>query len=207
MRVLFVRHGESYSQFQKDVVIGRSPEFSLTNQGQRQAHELGLHLRRMNIAQIFSSTCLRAAETAEILSLSLKIPMQKDELLDERSQGDFEKRKKAEVYSEKIINRIHANQLTWKPPGGESLRDVGDRITLFLKSKSRRRKDSSVLIVTHLMVLWSVFYLCTKCRHAVLPRLIIENCGLMEIDFKFPDQFDLIRWNHSFSKSFPDESR
>ena len=106
---------------------------------------------------------------------------------------------KEEVYTPETIKAIHADQFRWAPPGGETLEDVAQRLTAFLQQLIAIEKDSCYLCVSHLMLLWSVFYLSTRCDHKILPHLKVENCGLVEINFDTPDKFTLIRWNHLYS--------
>lgn len=197
MRIIFIRHAHSVSQEYKDIVVGRSPEYPLTQEGKQQAKELSFFLNKINISHIYSSTCIRALETAEIVSRYINIPVMNCESLIERSQGDFEKKKKNDVYSDDVVRLIHLNQVKWAPPNGESLEDVANRVSIFIQDINSRSKNGVFLMVTHLMVLWAVFYLCTKCHHSILPHLKMDNCSLTEIDFNAPDQFRLISWNRS----------
>lgn len=196
-RILFVRHGHSLSQLQTEVVTGRCPEFPLSDKGRGQAKLVASRLEAYSISQMFSSPCKRTIETSDLISKQLGIPYTVEEALTERSQGDFEMKPKDAVYTPETIKAIHADQFRWAPPGGESLENVGLRLTTFLQNLSSTEEDSCYLCVSHLMLLWSLFYLATKCDHRILPRLKVENCGLVEVDFNAPDSFQLLRWNHS----------
>lgn len=195
MRILFIRHAQSVSQLQKDIVVGRSPEYPLTEKGIRQSNEVAIQLKKHTISHLYSSPCIRAYKTAEIISHHINVPVITNELLIERSHGDFEKRKKSDVYTDSVVKLIHMDQFRWSPPNGESLEDVANRITDFIHDIECGHGNGTFLFVTHLMVLWSVFYLCTKCHHSILPHLKTDNCSLVEINFEMPDRFNLIRWN------------
>ena len=196
-RILFIRHGHSLSQMQRRVVTGRCPEFPLSDKGCEQAKLAASRMKDYTISQMFSSPCKRTIETSELISKQIGISFSAEDALTERSHGDFEMQPKAEVYTPDTIKAIHADQYRWAPPGGETLEDVAHRVTTFLRTLPAIEGDSCYLCVTHLMLLWSVFYLSTRCDHKILPHLKVDNCGLVEIDFDNPDNFSLLRWNHS----------
>lgn len=201
MKFFFMRHAHSVSQLDKTVVVGRATAAPLSDIGKEQAQKAARALEGRPIGAIYTSTCVRAAQTAATVGERLGVPVEPSEYLIERSHGDFEGRKKDEVYTDEVLSVIHADQFRWIPPGGEALADVLRRLATFLRSVDRTRGER-VLVVTHLMVMWSLFYGCTRCHHGLLPRLHVDNTALVEVDCvedPLPgiplDRLRLVSWN------------
>ena len=196
-RILFIRHGHSLSQNEKELVTGRCPEFPLSDKGRKQAEEMSKGLQKNSIHKVYTSPCKRTIETAEFIAKFLNTSYTVEDTLTERSQGDFEMRPKSEVYTSETIRLIHADQFRWAPPGGESLEDVSNRLRTFLQRLEKLDEHKYYLCVTHLMLLWSVFYVATGCNHKILPQLEVENCAQVEIFFDAPETIKLLRCNQS----------
>lgn len=193
MQLLFLRHTHSTSQEDKTIVVGRAYDEPLTPLGRRQAETAATALAGRGIRAAITSTCARARQTAEIIARRIDAPLDATELLVERSQGEFEGRKKDEVYTPDIIALMHADQLRWRPPGGESLEDVQHRLNRFARTLGDG--PGPLLLVTHLMLLWALFHLATRCDHAILPTLRVDNGALVEVDWTPPDTWRILRWN------------
>ena len=200
MRFVFIRHAHATSQVNCELVSGRSPTMGLTAEGvaqaERFADKAADYLRTAGLSAVFTSPCLRAGQTAEKLAGRLQRPTRVDARLTERSQGEYEGKRKSDVYTPDVVRAIHADQLNWKPPGAESLMEVADRAVGFIRSCVSASDADTYVAVTHMMFQWSLFYLCTKCHHAVLPRLHVDNCGIVELRVHDAERLDLLRWNH-----------
>ena len=196
LKLYFMRHAHSVSQLDKSIVVGRAFHQPLSDLGNKQAKQLGDATTSLGITRIYSSTCVRAMETAEGVAQSIGIPVVLSETLIERSQGDFEGRRKDQVYTPDVVEQIHGDQLRWRPPGGESLEEVKSRLERFLKELNCMVEPGAVcLIVTHLMVLWALFSACTRCHHAIIPQLHVDNGALVEVEMGPDGDLRLMRWN------------
>ncbi len=197
MRVLFLRHAQSVAQLDPSVVIGRCHDAPLSPLGLEQAAIVARRVARLgDISRVFTSTCVRAVQTAEPVAAALGLPLEPTDLLVERSHGEFEGVKKDLAYSPEIVARIHADQWRWKPAGGESLEEVGGRLRQFFEVLRQLPQDKGYLAVSHQMVMWSLFRLCTGCDHAMLPRLPLNNAALVEIHLEDGTKPQLVRWNY-----------
>ena len=197
MKLFFMRHAHSLSQVDRTIVVGRDPEKPLSDTGREQAAIAANTVRLLGIKRIYSSTCVRAIQTAEAVFSTLGIRVEPDELLNERSHGDLEGQKKDVVYTPELIKEIHADQLRWRPPNGETLEEVQNRLLNFLRTLENSEEESPTLIITHLMVLWALFHACTQCHHSILPKLHVDNTGLVEVDMDSADKLHLVRWNQA----------
>lgn len=110
----FVRHGATELNI-RGLRCGGDVDVGLTDLGRRQAHEVAMRLRAMNldIELIVSSDLDRTRETAAIIGDALgKVPMMVDPLLNERLLGQWNRTPHA--------NTEHLLAQHATPPGGES---------------------------------------------------------------------------------------
>ncbi|TSC71273.1 MAG: phosphoglycerate mutase [Parcubacteria group bacterium Gr01-1014_49] len=80
-RFYFVRHGETLLNAEH---VRQGEDGALSENGRRQAEEVGRYLSRFPIKRIISSTYPRARETADIIGLRLKKPIVYSRLFVER---------------------------------------------------------------------------------------------------------------------------
>lgn len=86
MRLAIIRHGESEADI-LNVHEGRA-DFALTDRGLRQAEAMAQYVKaNYHLSAIFSSTLMRARQTAEKLSLATGIPVTPEENLMEFNNG------------------------------------------------------------------------------------------------------------------------
>ncbi len=115
--ILLVRHGQTEANV-AGLLLGRSDP-PLTDMGRVQARALGTAVS--GAIRVVSSPLVRARETA--WALGLPAPVEVDERWLEVDYGDYEGEPLTNVPSE-VWGRWRANP-AWRPPGGESLADVG----------------------------------------------------------------------------------
>jgi broad specificity phosphatase PhoE len=178
MKAIFVRHGESEANLLNEF-SNRGLKHSLTERGKAQATTLAEKLMRRSVARIFSSPLLRAVQTAEILSDSLRVPYETVDALREYDCGVLEGRSDpagwaeyTRVLEEWILRRRWERRIE----GGESFFDIRDRFVPLIGHLLDRYGDSreGVILVGH-----GGLYRC------MLP-LVLEN-----IDFGFAMQHPL----------------
>lgn len=136
MKLYFIRHGESEANTRR-VISNRESPLGLTDLGREQANILAESLKDIPITAIFSSPVLRARQTADILSQSLRRPYQVTEALREYDCGVLEDQSDDASWE---LHRgfyedwtLHHNYLR-KPDGGESFLEIRDRFLPFIKS-------------------------------------------------------------------------
>jgi probable phosphoglycerate mutase len=84
--IIFVRHGESESNVAK-IQANEIDKYPLTARGRFQVERLTQELASVRPNALHSSPVLRAAETAEIISRRLNLPVQVNVALTERDWG------------------------------------------------------------------------------------------------------------------------
>lgn len=140
MRLYFIRHGESESNF-NNIITGQQ-DIPLTDKGRTQAHLAGQHIREQAISfdRIISSSLVRAHDTARLIAHEIGFPedtIEINDLVIERSFGTLEGKAKEEASSDAIIEAA----------GGESDEHVRIRAQLFLESL--QGTEGAVLVVSH----------------------------------------------------------
>ena len=155
-----VRHGESISN-SKNIFIGRSVDPALTGKGIQQTTSLAKSLKQKGIKALFSSTLLRARQTAQIITDEIKLPVTYSEDLIEVGLGvldghDIGNPAYLSVY-ENLVSNWQSGYSFVKIPEGESLLDVKARLKRFLHTSIfSDHFDGPVLIVGH-AILWMCF--------------------------------------------------
>jgi len=144
--LVLVRHGEAAGNA-AGLLLGRT-DSPLTAHGRAQA--AGLTGTLGPVARLVSSPLARARDTAQALGLGL--PVEVDERWIEMDYGELEGRPLGSV-PRSVWARWRADT-GFRPPGGESLADVGARVRaacheLFGHDGAGARTDAAVVVVSH----------------------------------------------------------
>lgn len=122
-RWILVRHAQSVAN--RDGVLAGHTDVPLTLEGYRDALALGRLLRPERIVRVVSSDLQRASETAKGALWGRAVGVRTLPALRERDAGAWTGRSWDEL---RRAGRIAALQRwTFRPPGGESLRDIAHR--------------------------------------------------------------------------------
>ncbi|MFA5583737.1 MAG: histidine phosphatase family protein [Bacteriovoracaceae bacterium] len=147
-----IRHAESDLNVKTELIFGRQNHIALTDRGRKQAELTGKRLadEKKIFDFIFSSPAVRALETAKIVARATGFPVSKivtSDLLQELCQGEWEGRKRKEVYGEDTLKR-YINEANFKAPAGESRAEVEKRMKKFLEKEVliKEKKDQVVKI-------------------------------------------------------------
>ncbi len=160
LTLYLARHGESVSNFE-NIFIGRSVDPQLTEKGILQAKSLAKSLKNKKIAAIYSSTLLRASQTARIVAEEIGLPVFHSNDLIEVDLGRLDGRDIADPAFLSVYKNMVANWESGYPQAsiseGESLLDVMQRLERFLFTNLLNRDwDGAVLLVGH-AILWMGF--------------------------------------------------
>lgn len=172
--LILVRHGESEgnvasraskdgdeSHFTPEFRGRHSSVFRLSPEGRRQAEVTGRWLRVEFYEEghffdrHFTSEYVRAMETAALLAL----PASKwytNFYLREREWGQADNlpyRERQDRFHEQMKLK-NVEPFYWKPPGGESIADLCQRLYIVLGTLHREHSDKRVIIVCHGEVMW-----------------------------------------------------
>lgn len=147
MDIYLIRHGETVEN-SKGTFYG-SLEPQLNEVGIKQCKILKQELENIEFSKMYVSSKTRARETAQLIKDGGFVV---DEVLSERSFGEFEGKSYSEIKEEykEEVDIWNNDWSGFRPPNGESFDDFYKRIEQFIKSLEQNvKEDEKVLIVTH----------------------------------------------------------
>jgi broad specificity phosphatase PhoE len=155
-RLCLVRHGqtnwnlEGRYQGQSDVPLNEN--------GRAQARNLAEQLQGQPFLAIYTSSLLRAKETADIIAAAVHLPVTFEPRLAEINQGEWEgqlvdgiKTRYAELWQQHTIDPASV-----RPPGGETITEVAGRVYAALNDITHLHPIGLVLVVSHGLALATV---------------------------------------------------
>jgi broad specificity phosphatase PhoE len=122
----------------------------LSAAGREQARALGVRRRHDGLDAVFSSDLARAVETARIAFEGTETPLFLDWRLRECNYGELNGKPVAELDPDK------ASRVEKPYPGGESYRQVVERVASFLADLGRWFDGGRVLIISHAAPHWAI---------------------------------------------------
>lgn len=143
----FIRHGESLAN-QQLRLCGHA-DWDLTDLGREQARRTAQLFRDIPVDAVLSSDLLRALHTAQAVADLKGLPVQTDPGFREIFVGPWEGQLEADV-----IAREPEVLAAWRRelkhvPGGESIRELYDRVRAALDRAAALYEGKSVVVATH----------------------------------------------------------
>ncbi len=152
-RMIVARHAEpEYERPEMGVSGG-----SLTTVGRAEARALGERLRSERVAGVVSSELSRAVQTAEIAAAVLGLPVRVRDRLQEFAVGDYLGRPYDPVFFHDVLGAWLKGDLEPGVPGGETGRQVADRVLPVLDDEADQFRGETLLVVTHGGVILTLF--------------------------------------------------
>ncbi len=156
MNLVLVRHGQSEWNALNLFTGWKDP--GLTDQGRQEANQAGQLIQSLNLDfdVMFTSALVRAQLTGDIILNIIKqthIPTIKNQALNERNYGDLAGLNKdgarAKWGAEQV--QIWRRSYDIPPPGGESLKDTGERVMPYFNQEILPliKKGQNILISAH----------------------------------------------------------
>ncbi len=148
-RVYLMRHGEVVNGGEKR--YNGHIDIDITDRGVEQMHRLADRLAGTRLAAVYSSDLIRSAKGAEIISRKAGLPFTRVRELRERSVGAWEG-----LTAEEIKQRYPAEYTVWRsdllnyrPPGGESVQDVRNRIIPVFRNLVQNHPGQELAVLLH----------------------------------------------------------
>lgn len=174
MKILLTRHGRT--NYNDLGLCNSDPKVDvyLTQQGIEQAKELKAKLSRFSVKKVYVSDLPRTHETARYC-IPKHVP-----LIQEPRISDIKTGFECQPVSD-YLKYIATDNFFQRPPGGESLYDLKNRVHSFIEDIIQR-SDDCILIITHMdpaRIITGYFQALTDLE---VWRLEIKNCELLEFD-------------------------
>ena len=190
-----IRHGETAANV--NCVIQGQSDVPLSPAGEKQALLLGRRWRGRRFDAVYSSDLSRATRTAEIVTGGAEIVTTPE--LREMDLGAWVGRTTAEI-AEKFADEWRAFRsasVDCRATGGESRKELLERIIRFFRTAAARHPDRNVLVVTPGGVLRAFFLMLMggpRNERALLPST--GNTGISTVRYDpDADRWRLISWN------------
>lgn len=205
-RLVLVRHGETTGNVAK-ILDTKLPGAPLTDRGVAQAKTFGMCLESPRA--LVCSTALRAQQTAHYIGREIGAEPQVVDDLYEVQLGELDG--KSDEQSHKLFVEIfqawHAGDLDARPPGGESGRDVLDRILPVLADLRTRYLDTGdgqgdLVVVSHGSAIRLVAHHLTDLPGTFTASNHLDNTGTVELRPLADGSWECLRWG-TLTPPFP----
>lgn len=175
-----VRHGETTANV--DGLWHGSIDSALTGRGLLQAGRVAAHLKetRADATAVYASPLARARETAAAIARALGLPVQLEPELREYHLGEWEGFPYRELHRRfQLFERMQEDP-DWSPPGGESARQVAERLAGALERIARRHPLERVVVVGHGGATTLALGLLLDHSPSVWRR-VMDNCAVSDL--------------------------
>ena len=155
MNLILIRHGQSEWNALNQFTGWKDP--GLTSKGVEEARNAGkiINNLKINFDLVFTSALIRAQNTAEIILKEINQPLStiKNQALNERNYGELAGLNKDDARKRWGDEQVHIWRRSFDipPPGGESLKDTGERVLPFFMKEILPYvcKGKNVLVAAH----------------------------------------------------------
>ena len=155
MNLILIRHGQSEWNALNQFTGWKDPD--LTAKGIEEAHNAGMVINnlKINFDLVFTSALIRAQNTAEIIlkEINQSLSTIKNQALNERNYGDLAGLNKDDARKRWGDEQVHIWRRSYDipPPGGESLKDTGERVLPFFMKEILPHvcEGKNVLVAAH----------------------------------------------------------
>ncbi len=149
MSIYVVRHGET--DWNREGIYQGQTDTSLNENGRETAKKLGIILSKIKFTSIYSSDLLRARETAEIINSFLNVPVY---YMKELRELDFGRWTGVSIWdmsknNSELFKKWQEDPWNVSPPGGETFRELTERVIKVLENIFITHKDENILVVSH----------------------------------------------------------
>jgi broad specificity phosphatase PhoE len=144
-RLILIRHGESLANAERRFTHG--PHEALSARGRDEATLRGRKVAaRFDPVALYASPFVRALETARLIGAVLGLEPVVVDALREQDFGALRGQPYEAVARDPLW---HSDRWRFRPPGGETLHEVGQRAGPALDAIAERHLGSEVVVVSH----------------------------------------------------------
>lgn len=171
MKIILCRHGQTELN-SKGIVQGHS-ETSLSDKGREQSRKLAEALEKFDPDFLVSSSLNRSIQTAEIVGEKLGLENSPIEEFDEIERGVWEGEPADEMFE--IVDSSDMERHLWTPEGGESFKDLTDRVDTGL-GKLENIEGDTVVLIGHGGTNGAIIASALSCSPAAAIKMDQHNC-------------------------------
>lgn len=182
MKIIFFRHGETDNNV-KNIMQGAGMDTPLNAHGIQQAKELGEKAKSFGLEKIYSSTLIRAIQTATLMAATCGLDVEPIEGVEEFHYGEVEGMyvpDAIEKYGmDKVIIKATEKDMYDTPlPGGETINQCITRVLNALQKikEENEGKYERIAIISHGATLRLMYYHFFKIQRR------LANCEWFEVE-------------------------
>ena len=155
MNLILIRHGQSEWNALNQFTGWKDPDLTATGIQEAQNAAKIINNLKINFDLVFTSALRRAQNTAEIILKEINQPLStiKNQALNERNYGDLAGLNKDDARKRWGDEQVHIWRRSYDipPPGGESLKDTGERALPFFMKEIHPHvcRGKNVLVAAH----------------------------------------------------------
>ena len=155
MNLILIRHGQSEWNALNQFTGWKDPDLTATGIQEAQNAAKIINNLKINFDLVFTSALIRAQNTAEIILKEINQPLStiKNLALNERNYGDLAGLNKDDARKRWGDEQVHIWRRSYDvpPPGGESLKDTGERVLPFFMKEILPHvcEGKNVLVAAH----------------------------------------------------------
>jgi len=186
MTIYLIRHGETIANVEKK--FAGIWDVELTENGIQQGIQAGIKLKAVQFEAVYCSDLQRAQKTAEKITAHHSIELKPLSSLREMNFGIWEHKKMSEIRisDAELLNQWFADFENFIVPGGESVKEMFERVTTAYKSiiePYSLDSDTNIAIVAHGGVIQALLsFLCFGDCSGYW-KFRIDNCGINKIEY------------------------
>lgn len=187
-KLILLRH--LLSQWNEENRFTGWTDIPLSEKGIKSAQETAGKLAAFHIDKVYTSPLSRNKKTVDLILQELgrkNLPVVIDKALDERNYGKLQGLNKDEVKKQYGAQKVRLWRRSWNiaPPGGESLKDVYERVMPFFKKHIEKdlEEGKNVLVVASHNSLRAVVKYLEKISDKDIINVEIPYAGLREYEF------------------------
>ena len=202
-----VRHGETDSNIERRFQGRR--DIPLNENGRHQSELLGQAMKDCRIDEIFSSYLARAKETAEkIACFHQEQSVTICPGLEEVDVGDVQGQYLDVIAKEmpELFRCMSEDQVHLQYPGGESCRDVYDRITKTIAQLVEQNRGKTIVVVSHGFAIQMYLHYASGKAFEEMGNYIVANTSRSKFLFEdgsvFPQTVYINRHDHLSADDF-----
>lgn len=185
MRLILVRHGETYWNKERRVQGGDS-DIELNDVGLEQSGKLVAFLKDENIAAVVSSPLKRATVTAEVIARQHQLSLEVDGRLKELGVGELEGLSLSNLsitFTQLLMQWWQGEGIT-RLPGGESLVELQERAWVPIERLLVQYTGKTVVVVTHYFVIVAIILKALNLASEYAARFMVSPCGISILEFR-----------------------
>ncbi len=176
--ILLIRHGQTAAN--RDALLVGRIDPPLTELGEAQAERLGERLQGSNPSFILSSPLSRARQTADAIAASTGLTVEIEDRLVEMNYGEWDGTPIADVPID--VWRQWRSDPEFRPPGGESLREVSQRVGSLMGELLL--SDDLAIVVSHVSPIKAALTWALGAPDQMVWRMFIDVASISSIGMR-----------------------